>query len=98
LVGGGPGQTPTPGGSVTVTASQTATPSLPCPAAGTAHAAVMPSIPLGSDANVVYFVNEGTPGAPTFGTLKRYDTVTGQKTEIVKMAKKRIDNATLSKA
>ena len=56
----------------------------------------MPPISLGSNANIVYFVNEGTPGAPTFGTLKRYDTVTGQRTEIVKMAKTRIDNAQLS--
>ncbi len=106
LAGGGPGLTPTPGGngktpgpggSVTVTASRTAIPSLSCPAAGTARAAVMPSFSLGSDANIVYFVNEGTQSAPTFGTLKRDDTLTGQKTEIVKMAKTRIDNALLSR-
>jgi len=41
---------------------------------------------LGSHPSVVYIVNEGTLGHPTFGTLKRYDTVTGNKVEIVKMA------------
>ena len=57
-----------------------------CPAPGTARAAYMPSMTLGSHPTVVYIVNEGTELHPTFGTLKRYDTVTGTKVEIVKMA------------
>src|SRR5574337_1133598 len=48
-----------------------------CPAPGTANAAVMPSITLGTHPNIVYIVNEGTQAQPTFGTLKRYDVVTG---------------------
>src|SRR5437773_99514 len=50
-----------------------------CPAPGTANAAVMPPIRLGTHANIVYIVNEGTQAKPTFGTLKRYDIVTGSK-------------------
>jgi len=46
----------------------------------------MPSMTLGSHPTVVYIVNEGTELHPTFGTLKRYDTVTGTKVEVVKMA------------
>lgn len=57
-----------------------------CPATGTARALVTASLALGSHQNFVYQVNEGPYNAPTFGTLKRYDTVTGQKTEIVKLA------------
>src|SRR5581483_3908914 len=57
-----------------------------CPAAGTARALVAAPLALGSHQNFVYQVNEGPYNAPTFGTLKRYDVVTGQKTEIVKLA------------
>lgn len=57
-----------------------------CPAAGTARALVTAPLALGSHQNFVYQVNEGPYNAPTFGTLKRYDAVTGQKTEIVKLA------------
>ena len=35
---------------------------------------------LGSHQTIVYIVNEGTSSQPT-GTLKRYDVVTGGKTE-----------------
>ncbi len=55
-----------------------------CPAPGTARAAFMPSMTLGSHPTIVYIVNEGTSSHPT-GTLKRYDVVTGGKVEIVKM-------------
>jgi eukaryotic-like serine/threonine-protein kinase len=55
-----------------------------CPAPGTARAAYMPSMTLGSHPTIVYIVNEGTSSHPT-GTLKRYDVVTGGKVEIVKM-------------
>ena len=105
LLGHGPAQTPTPGGnrhtaqpggSATVTSTQAVTAAPACPATGTARAAALPPVTLGSDPNIVYFVNEGTSGAPTFGTLKRYDTITGQKTEIVKMAKTSIESAQVS--
>src|SRR5437763_11701780 len=55
-----------------------------CPSPGTARAAFMPSMTLGSHPTIVYIVNEGTSSQPT-GTLKRYDVVTGGKVEIVKM-------------
>ncbi len=56
-----------------------------CPVPGTARAAYMPSMTLGSHPTIVYIVNEGTYSQPTFGTLKRYDVVTGGKVEIIKM-------------
>jgi hypothetical protein len=56
-----------------------------CPAPGTARAASLPTMTLGTHATIVYIVNEGSP-TPTFGTLKRFDVVTGAKVEIVKMA------------
>lgn len=67
-----------------------------CPAPGTANAAVMPSITLGTHPNIVYIVNEGTQAQPTFGTLKRYDVVTGGKVEIVKLANTTISEAQVS--
>lgn len=83
-----PGQTP---GTPPSSASPSATSAMPptqtdCPAAGTARALVTAPLSLGSHQNFVYEVNEGSFNAPTFGTLKRYDVVTGQKTEIVKLA------------
>jgi hypothetical protein len=62
-----------------------------CPAAGTANAASLPSITLGSHPNIVYIVNEATAG-----TLKRYDIVTGTKTEVVKLANTSISEAQVS--
>jgi hypothetical protein len=67
-----------------------------CPAPGTANAAVMPPVKLGTHPNIVYIVNEGTPANPTFGTLKRYDSVTGSKVEIIKLAKTLISGAQVS--
>ncbi len=66
-----------------------------CPAPGTARAASLPSMTLGTHATIVYIVNEGSP-TPTFGTLKRYDVVTGGKVEIVKMAGTSISEAQIS--
>ncbi len=67
-----------------------------CPAAGTAHAAVMPSFVPGNDPNIIYVVNEGTINAPTFGTVKRHDIVTGKSTEIIKTANTRVIEAQVS--
>jgi eukaryotic-like serine/threonine-protein kinase len=66
-----------------------------CPAPGTARAASLPSLTLGTHPTIVYIVNEGLP-TPTFGTLKRYDVVTGAKVEIVKMAGTSISEAQVS--
>ncbi len=64
-----------------------------CPSPGTARAAVMPSLTLGSHPNIVYIVNESTPFQ---GTLKRDDIVTGGKVEIVKLANTTISEAQVS--
>jgi len=61
----------------------------------------MPSLALGNHQSVVYSVdqyreNEGGVNQPTFGTLKRYDVATGQKTEIVKMPGVEISDAQVS--
>ncbi len=67
-----------------------------CPPPGTARAAVMPPMTLGTHPTIVYIVNEGTSFPATFGTLKRYDVVTGVKVEIVKMANTTISEAQVS--
>lgn len=67
-----------------------------CPAAGAARAFVSAPLAPGHHPTVVYIVNEGPANAPTFGTLKRYDTITGAKTEIVKTANTRVDDAQVS--
>jgi len=98
------GNSPTPGnGTVTPPATATALPptQTSCPAAGTARAAVMPPVTLGTHQNIVYSVdeyrgNEGGVKRPSFGTLKRYDVATGQKTEIVKMPGVEISDAQVS--
>jgi hypothetical protein len=99
----GVGQTPTPSGSGTppTHGSPTSTPTLPaaktsCPAAGTARAAMMTPFTLGSHQNIVYIVNEFQRHNPTFGTLKRYDVTTGNKTEIIKLPNATINDAQLS--
>ncbi|GAC1345287.1 MAG: hypothetical protein NVSMB27_07290 [Ktedonobacteraceae bacterium] len=66
-----------------------------CPAPGTANAASLPSLKPGTHQTIVYIVNEGSP-TPTFGTLKRYDVVTGAKVEIVKMPGTVISEAQVS--
>jgi eukaryotic-like serine/threonine-protein kinase len=101
----GVGQTPTPSGAGTPPAqahgSPTPTATLPatqtsCPAAGTARAAVMTPFKPGSHQNIVYIVNEFQGHNPTFGTLKRYDVTTGNKTEIIKLPNVTINDAQLS--
>lgn len=81
-----------------ITQSRTLRPAIStsCPAPGTANAASMPSMTLGTDPTIVYIVNEGTPSQPTAGTLKRYDVVTGNKVEILKMADALISEAQVS--
>jgi len=82
------GSTPSSPGSPAIATS--------CPSPGTARAAVMPSMTLGTHPTIVYIVNEGTPSQPTFGTLKRYDVLTGGKVEIVKLANTIISEVQIS--
>ncbi|HLQ10730.1 MAG TPA: protein kinase [Ktedonobacteraceae bacterium] len=101
------GQTPTVTVNPSSTANKNVTPSstallsapptiMTCPANGTGRAPVLTGMSLGSAPNLVYFVNEFQGNTSTFGTLKRYDTITGTKTEIVKIPNTRIDSAQLS--
>jgi serine/threonine protein kinase len=70
--------------------------SISCPAAGTARAFVTAPLVLGQDPTIVYIVNESNANGPTFGTVKRYDTITGNKVEIKKTVNTHIDDAQLS--
>ncbi len=55
-----------------------------CPADGTARAAVMRPLALGSHQNLVYIYNEVPPNTSiSYGHLRRYDVTTGQKSDIV---------------
>ncbi len=56
----------------------------------------MAHLALGSDANIVYIVNESSGNTPIAGTLKRFDVVNGNKTEIVKLPSTSISEAQLS--
>ncbi|HEY1353057.1 MAG TPA: protein kinase [Ktedonobacteraceae bacterium] len=68
-----------------------------CPLADSARAAVMAPFAPGHDPTIVYLVNESdSAGNPTFGTIKMYDTVTGQKTEVAKTRQTRVDEAQVS--
>lgn len=92
--GGSPGSKstlPPPSATVPMPAVQAS-----CPANGTARAAVIEPLALGHHATLVYIVNEQSGNTPTFGTLKRYDTVTGKKVEIVKQAHTMVSEAEIS--
>lgn len=66
--------------STTSTATQLQT---SCPATGTARAAVMPSIKLGTHTNLIYIFNDVPSQTSTsYGRLIRYDVTTGRRTEI----------------
>lgn len=67
-----------------------------CPPAGTARAAVLPPLTLGKHPTIAYTVNEFSGHTATFGTLKRYDVTTRQKTEILKLPKVSIETAQVS--
>ena len=101
------GQTVPPGG-ITVTAGAKGNKVTPvvtnttgqmyttCPSAGTARTAVMPTYTPGNHPNIIYVVNEGTINAPTFGTVKRHDIITGKGIEIIKTANTRVIEAQVS--
>src|SRR3979409_1666975 len=77
-VSGSPAPVP---GTVSMPPTQTS-----CPPGGTARAALLAPLGLGSHQNIVYIVNQGPSNAPTLGTLKRYDVTTGNKTEILNLS------------
>ena len=68
-----------------------------CPANDTARAAVMAPLAPGNHASIIYSVNQfqAQNHVPTTGALKRYDTVTGNKSVIVTLPGS-IDSAQVS--
>ena len=93
--------TPTGGSGTAQPVTTTTAGSLPpgstsCPPQGTARAAVMPLLTLGSHQNIVYLLGEGAINTFPTSTLKRYDVTTGSTTEIVKMPHVRITEAQVS--
>ena len=68
-----------------------------CPAPGTARAAVMTSIDLGSDQNIIYIANQGTLDNPISGAIERHDVTNGAPSiEIVNMPQAYITEAHVS--
>lgn len=90
------------GGQPAVTTLHVPTTTTNCPAAGTARAAVLAPLVLGSNQNLIYVVNESAGGNPTFGTIKRKDVTaymhdsTLKGVEISKMAGVSIVDAQVS--
>ena len=83
------------------TAPQSQQPATTCPTAGTARAAITPTVTLGNRQNLIYVVNEGTTDNPTAGTIKRRDVTTfpqgyGSGVEISKMPNTYISDAQIS--
>ncbi|HEX6778247.1 MAG TPA: protein kinase, partial [Ktedonobacterales bacterium] len=107
LFGRGTGQTPTVTANPSPTVNKTVSPGTTtvvsgpptitaCPANGAGRAPVLTAMTLGNAPSLVYTVNEFQNNASTFGTLKRFDTTTGTKTEILKLPGTRIISAQLS--
>jgi hypothetical protein len=67
-----------------------------CPPAGTARAAVLAPLVLGSHQTIVYLFNQGTSPSSSTGEIKRYDASTGQKVIIVNSPKSQIFGAQIS--
>ncbi|HLI07636.1 MAG TPA: hypothetical protein VKV40_13780 [Ktedonobacteraceae bacterium] len=96
----------TPGGTGTVTtqtqntSTSPANPTTPvtttCPATGTARAAVLPPLPAGSQASIVYIINKGGSSNPTSGTLERYDVASGKSLVTASFPNTYISDAELS--
>src|SRR5258706_776657 len=78
-----------------VSLSQTASPSVTtkCPAPGKGRAAVLPSLTLGKDQNIVY-VSDQSSRAST--SLKRYDAATQTTTNIITLKGKNLSSTQIS--
>lgn len=91
------GATPTKVPATPVTTTVPEPPTLTsCPASGTARAAIMAPLALGSHANIVYVVNQFQGQSASAGTLKRLDVSSGAKTEIVTLSNTLISDAQVS--
>lgn len=75
--------------------SQNASPSITtkCPAPGTGRAAMLPSLTLGKDQNIVYASDHSSPASTT---LKRYDVATQTTTKIITLKGKNLSSTQIS--
>ncbi|MGH2494667.1 MAG: TolB family protein [Ktedonobacteraceae bacterium] len=96
----GPGQvTPTPAPNKTTPVTSTspiASTQTDCPATDTARAMTTATLTPGTHQTIVYIVNEGPFASPTLAILRRYDTVTGVKTDIASLPDVSLSRAQLS--
>ncbi|HLG76255.1 MAG TPA: hypothetical protein VKX46_07565, partial [Ktedonobacteraceae bacterium] len=67
-----------------------------CPPVGTARALVTAPLVLGNHQTIIYRMNEATNHTPTSATLIRYDVITRQQADIVKLSHASIENAQVS--
>ena len=67
-----------------------------CPPQGTARAAVMPPLALGTHQNIVYVTYQGGITSTPPSILERYDVTTGRTTQIASMPNTHINEAQLS--
>jgi eukaryotic-like serine/threonine-protein kinase len=81
---------------VTTPSNSTTTVTTSCPAAGTARAAVIRSLPAGSQASIVYTINKGASTNPISGTLERYDVGSGKSLVTATFPNTYISDAELS--
>ncbi len=86
----------TPAQNTTTPSNPTTTVTTTCPANGTARAAVLPSLPAGTQASIVYIINKGSATSPASGTLERYDVVSGKSIAIATFSSTYISDAELS--
>ena len=68
-----------------------------CPPTGVARPATMKPLSVGNDQSIIYLINQGSQSKSPTSILKRYNTVTGSKTEIAKFANTLITQAEVSK-
>lgn len=91
---------PAPGTTPNTTAVPASSLTTSCPNAGQARAAVMfitPPMTIRDSQNIIYVVNEFDDNKhPTFGTVKRHDTVTGESIEVNKTPNSTISEAQVS--
>ncbi len=95
----------------TSTATQSSVPSTPtpspapaqppltltsCPPSGTARAAMMSSVTLGTHQVVLYLRNQGATRPGDYGVLSQYDVTTGSTTTLVKLNNASLHGAQLS--
>lgn len=70
--------------------------SVSCPSQGTARAAVMPQMTLGTHQNIIYVTYQGGITTTPPSILERFDVTTGSTTQVASLPNARINEAQLS--